>query len=272
MLLFANCKINAGIDVMARRADGYHEMATCMIPVRGLCDVLELLPAPKSELVVTGLSIPGPVERNLCLRAWRLMHERYGAPAVRIHLHKVVPMGAGLGGGSADAAFVLRGVNALFSLGVTDEALESLAAEAGSDVPFFIRNIPALATGRGEILSSFFLPELQGKYLLIVKPPLSVSTAEAYREMMPAPSTVPLEERLQKPLETWHTAVGNAFETALFVRYPELAALKRQLYAMGALYASMSGSGSALYGIFDRPVRRAGFSEEMFLYQECIAF
>jgi len=271
MLLFTNCKINVGLDVTARRADGYHEIATCMIPVQGLCDALELLPAPEltePELTVTGLPVEGPAERNLCMRAWNVMHERHGTPAVRMHLHKVVPTGAGLGGGSADAAFVLRGIHTLFSLDLTDEELESLASEVGSDAAFFIRNTPAIATGRGETVTPFALPELSGKYLLIVKPPVAVGTAEAYAGITPALPAVPLQERLQRPLESWRTEVVNAFEPSVFTRYPELAAIKRQLYELGALYASMSGSGSALYGIFDVPVCRADFSENLFVYQE----
>ena len=275
MILFANCKINIGLDILARRPDGYHDIETLMFPVRGLCDAVEAFPARQDSFSCAGLAVDCPPERNLCLKALHLMRQRYGIGPVELHLLKAVPFGAGLGGGSSDAAHTIRLLDRLFSLALSDTELESLAAELGSDTAFFIRNRPAIASGRGEILSAWTtgeaVPEnLRGKRLLLVKPPFGVGTAEAYRGVCPATPATSLRERLGAPIEVWRETVANAFEPTVFALYPELAEIKRSLYETGAIYASLSGSGSALYGIFNDNAPRPAFPNEYFVYQEII--
>lgn len=253
MILFPPCKINIGLDITSRRTDGYHEIDTVMYPVRELCDSLEIIEASaETELPVfsfSGIEVDCRRKDNIVVRAWELMHERYGVGAVKAHLHKAIPFGAGLGGGSADAAFMLRGLNELFSVGLDTARLAPLAAELGSDVPFFLYDEAMHCTGRGEIMEPVTVP-LAGCWIVIVKPRTSVSTAEAYSEVTPCMPSVPLRKRLCRPVTEWKGCIGNAFETTLFRRFPELAAIKESLYGAGAVYASMSGSGSALYGIF----------------------
>lgn len=272
MLLFPDCKINIGLRVVSRRADGYHNIETVMYPVRGLCDAIEILPSdcPGVEFVSSGLRVDSPPEKNLCVRAYRAVAEKYPLGGVRIHLHKVVPMGAGLGGGSADAAFVIRGLSELFSLGLSVSEMERLAAGIGSDTAFFVADRPALATGRGEVLSPVSLP-LKGYRLMIVKPDEFVSTAEAYSHVVPRVPECPLVEALASSVGTWRERVANDFEASVFRNHPVLAAVKETLYRSGALYASMSGSGAAMYGIFDREVAVPDEFGDMFVYQEVLS-
>ncbi|MCL2560891.1 MAG: 4-(cytidine 5'-diphospho)-2-C-methyl-D-erythritol kinase [Rikenellaceae bacterium] len=256
MIFYPNCKINIGLDVLGRRADGYHDIVTLMIPVAGLCDILEIVPAAESRFTQSGIDAGAP-EQNLCVRAYNLMRERFGIPAAAIHLHKIIPPAAGLGGGSSDAAFTIRGLDKIFSLDLSVEEMERLAAELGSDVPFFIRNTPQLAVGRGEILTPFD-PQLAGKKVVIIVPSVRVSTAEAYAGVAVREPAAPLAERLASGVGAWrNNGVENAFEPSIFARYPLLARIKESLYAAGALYASMSGSGSAVYGIFESGVNAA---------------
>lgn len=252
MLLFPCCKINIGLDIVSRRPDGYHEVDTLMYPLRDICDGLEVLRGDSDgvEFSSSGLTVDCAPEKNLVVKAWELMRSRYGVGGVKVHLHKAIPFGAGLGGGSADAAFMLTGLNSLFALGLTDDELEELASHTGSDTPFFVRSRPRFCRGRGEVMSPAGIA-LAGKWCVVVKPPLGISTAEAYSGVVPSKPTVPLRERLAGPVAEWRDTVSNAFEDSLFPKYPVLAAIKEMLYDSGALYASMSGSGSAVYGIFD---------------------
>lgn len=273
MIFFSGCKINIGLYVIRKRADGYHDLETVMFPVRGLCDAIEMIPGDKPgvEFSSSGLAVDGPVEKNLCVRAYELMRRNYPIGNVKMHLHKHIPMGAGLGGGSANAACVIKGLSQLFDLKLSLSTMESLAAELGSDTAFFVADRPALATGRGEILSPIEL-SMKGYRLVIVKPNVGVSTAEAYAHVTPHMPETALTEQLVQPVELWKDVIGNDFEMSVFPQYPQIAEIKQQLYEMGALYASMSGSGSAVYGIFsgDRGVVQADFSE-CFVYQEDMA-
>ncbi len=253
MILFPNCKINIGLRITERRSDGYHELQTLFYPVRGWCDSLELLPSEATEGVVlstSGDAMELPAGANLCEKAYAALARHTQLGGVRMHLHKVLPSGAGLGGGSADAAYVLRGLRSLFAPHLSDEELEGVAAEIGSDVPFFIKNRPSLATGRGEVLTPHDLT-LEGYHLLLVKPPLSISTAEAYGSVTPRTPAEPLTLSLQRPIGEWREWVVNDFEESLFGRYAELAQIKERLYALGASYAAMSGSGSTLFALFE---------------------
>ena len=249
MELRANCKINLGLDVLRRRADGFHELSTVMLPVRGLYDVVTVDRAAQMSFVQRGIEVDCPMEKNLCVKAARLMQQRYGVENVAITLDKRVPFGAGLGGGSSDATAVIVAINELFALNLSEDELIDAAAALGSDTAFFVRNTPQICTGRGEVMTPIALP-LEGLWLVVVKPEEGVSTAEAYGGVKPAVPTVSLEQSLQLPVEQWHGRVKNDFEPHIFEAHPAIASLKQMLLSSGAVYASMSGSGSALFGLF----------------------
>lgn len=250
MLVFPNAKLNLGLHITARRPDGFHTLETVMVPLPW-CDALEVLRAAETALTLTGRPIPGEAATNLCLRAYELLQADFpGVPPVQLHLHKVVPIGAGLGGGSADAAFALRALNTVLELGLSAEQLEAYARRLGSDCAFFVRNEPALALGRGDELTPLPLPQLRGAACKVVYPGLHISTAEAYAGVTPQAPAHALREALAGPVDTWRGTVVNDFEASLTPRYPQLAQLKQQLYAAGAAYASLSGSGSAVFGLW----------------------
>lgn len=251
MILKANCKINLGLDILRRRADGYHDLETVMFPVRGLYDELEVVRSTTPGVVfeASGLAVDCPADDNICLKAFRLMHDRYGVDGVRIRLDKRVPFGAGLGGGSSDATAVILALDELFALGLSEAERMACAAELGSDTAFFVRNTPQLCTGRGEVMTPFELP-LDGMTLVIVKPAEGVSTREAYAGVRPHVPAVPLAERLRRPVAEWQGVVTNDFEPSVFAAHPAIRRIKERLLDAGALYASMSGSGSAVYGLF----------------------
>ncbi len=248
MILFPPAKINLGLKVLKKREDGYHEISTCMVQIP-LCDVLELLPAKKGTFLLSGRPVAGNSQDNLVQRAWQILHDHYGISEAYIHLRKEIPMGAGLGGGSADAVFALRGFNQLFGLGLSNDVLRELAAELGSDCPFFVEDLPQMAGGRGEILEPLEL-DLKGYYLKLIYPEIHISTAEAYAGIRPSMDGTPVREVLSLPMERWKDHLHNDFEASVFPKHPEIEALKNALYNEGAVYASMSGSGSALFGIF----------------------
>ena len=254
MILRANCKINLGLDILRRRADGYHDLETVMLPVRGLYDEVEVVRTAGAgvDFRAEGLAVDCEPEQNICIKAFRLMHDRYGVDGVSIRLDKRVPFGAGLGGGSSDGTAVLLALDRLFDLHLSEAELIARAAELGSDTPFFVRNTPQFCTGRGEIMSPFPL-RLGGLTLVIVKPDEGVSTREAYAGVRPRVPSVPLAERLRRPVAEWQEVVTNDFEPHIFAAHPAIRASKRNLLDAGALYASMSGSGSAVFGLFDRP-------------------
>ena len=251
MELRANCKINLGLDVLRRRADGFHELSTVMLPVRGLYDVVTVERAVQMCFDQRGIEVDCPMEKNLCVKAARLMQQRYGVGNVAITLDKRVPFGAGLGGGSSDATAVIVAINELFALNLSEDELIDAAAALGSDTAFFVRNTPQICTGRGEVMTPIALP-LEGLWLVVVKPEEGVSTAEAYGGVKPAVPTVSLEQSLQLPVEQWQGRVKNDFEPHIFEAHPTIASLKQMLLSSGAVYASMSGSGSALFGLFKK--------------------
>lgn len=251
MITKANCKINIGLDVLRRRADGFHDLSTVMAPVRELYDIIEVTPSAEMQLEQRGFVVDCPAEKNLCIKAARLIESRYNTGCVAITLDKRVPFGAGLGGGSSDATAVIVAMNEIFNLNLSETELISLAAELGSDTAFFVRNTPQLCTGRGEIMTPISLP-LAGVWLAVVKPNNEgVSTAEAYSGVRPAEPETALEQRLQLPINQWQGVIKNDFERHIFETHPAIAELKEQLINAGAIYASMSGSGSALFGLFE---------------------
>jgi 4-diphosphocytidyl-2-C-methyl-D-erythritol kinase len=250
MLLFSNAKINLGLHVTQRRPDGFHNIETVFFPV-GWRDVVEALPGDSLTLRCTGLRIDVEQERNLCTRAFRLLQKDFGLPGAALFLHKQVPLGAGLGGGSSNAAAVLQALNEAFRLALPRRRLAEYAAQLGSDCAFFIYNTPMLATGRGEILQPVAV-NLSGYALLVVKPPLSVSTAEAYAGVSPKAPAADLRSVVSQGVEAWREALVNDFEPSIFAKYPLLADVKKALYGCGARYAAMSGSGAAVFGIFEK--------------------
>lgn len=256
MITFPNAKINLGLNILSRRVDGYHTIDSVMYPVPW-CDILEIVPASgrMTTLTVTGHEVKCPTESNLVYRAYKLMCERYQIPPCDMHLHKVIPDGAGLGGGSADAAFAMRMLRDMYVPGVSDKELAGLAARLGADCPFFISNTPAAVSGTGTELADCAV-NLHGLVIAIAKPVRSVSTAQAYSGVVPRiPALTATEIVSATPVTGWRGRLVNDFETSVFSALPECDALKRAMYDLGAIYAQMSGSGSAVFGIFDHDCR-----------------
>ena len=262
MILFPPAKINLGLKVLKKRSDGFHEIETCMLAIP-LTDVLEITPSAEFVFKQTGIKVDGDQESNLCVKAFRLFHKRYDTPNACIHLRKQLPMGAGLGGGSADASYVLRGLNSLFKLDLTDAQLREMASELGSDCPFFISDSAQIGRGRGEVLSDFNL-DLSGYYVKIINPEIHVGTKEAYAGIVFSDSDESIEATLELPVEMWKNQLKNDFETHIIDHHPIIGELKNQLYEEGAVYASMSGSGSTVYGIFaNKPEASTDFFEQI---------
>ena len=251
MISFPNAKINLGLNIVERRADGYHNIETVFYPVP-LTDVLEIVPASgqQATLACYGNAVDCPPEKNLVMRAYRMMQQRFDLPAVAMHLYKHIPDGAGLGGGSSDAAHALGMLNKMFDLSLTDSQLASMAATLGADCAFFIYNRPMLATGIGDVLSPIDV-DLKGKTLLLVKPPVGVDTRTAYSRVVPAPATASLPRLITRPVESWDGLLVNDFEPSVFAALPQLWLIKARLMDAGALYAAMSGSGSTIFGLFN---------------------
>jgi 4-diphosphocytidyl-2-C-methyl-D-erythritol kinase len=252
MVSFPHCKINLGLHVVEKRKDGYHNIETCFYPVPRT-DVLEVIKSDKFAFTTSGLTVAGNINDNLCVKAYHLMANEFKLSSVKIHLHKILPMGAGVGGGSADAAFMLRTLNSLFELNLSQAILKSYAAELGSDCAFFLQDEPMLAEGKGEILSATPV-SLKGKYLVLVKPDVHVATADAYAGVVPVKPLNNLQDVLQLPIENWRDKLVNDFESSVFKKFPVIAELKSRLYKNGAAYACMSGSGASVFGIFNSPV------------------
>lgn len=254
MLCFPNCKINIGLYITEKRADGYHNLETVFYPV-GIRDVLEIVPAAAKEcaLNISGKAVTGNKENNLVWKAYQLMQHHYPqqVPPLAVYLHKNIPMGAGLGGGSADAAFMLQLINDYCQLKLPHETLAQYALQLGSDCPFFIYNTPQLAKGRGEIFSPIAL-HLSAYSLQVIYPKVHIATADAFAQLKPKPANFDLNKLPNLPMAQWKDTIKNDFETPIFEAHPLLAQLKEQFYNQGAIYASMSGSGSALYGFFEK--------------------
>lgn len=248
MISFPNAKINIGLNVVAKREDGYHNLETIFYPVK-LSDALEMVDADEASFSSSGIEIDAKPESNLVYKAYQLLQNDFHLPAVKLHLHKVIPFGAGLGGGSADAAFALKMLNTHFNLNLTVSELEKYAAQIGADCPFFIANQPTFATGIGNEFSPVEL-DLSAYEIVILKPNCVVSTPQAYKNVNPKKPTVSLLEIIQTPIEEWKNQLHNDFEKSVFPQFPEIEELKHKLHDLGAVYASMSGSGSAVFGIF----------------------
>ncbi len=250
MIAFPVCKINLGLSIISKREDGYHNLETCFYPVPW-CDILEVIPADQTSFSTSGISIPGDEKSNLCLRAYHLLKQDFRLPEVKIHLHKIIPMGAGLGGGSSDGAKTLQLLNDIFQLNLSIDQLLKYASQLGSDCSFFLYDRPMIGTGKGEILRQTSV-SLKDYFLVLVKPPVHVSTQQAYANVIPKSVEMPTEEVLRLPIARWKTYLKNDFEDSVFKAQPVIQEIKEQLYSQGAVYASMSGSGSSVFGIFEK--------------------
>lgn len=267
MLYFPPCKINLGLLVTAKRSDNYHDIETVFYPVP-LCDALEFVEADEFGFQISGIELDSDVEDNLVVKAYRLLQADYHLPNIKIHLHKNIPSGAGLGGGSADASCMLTALNSYFQLNLSVSELQNYALQLGSDCPFFIHPEASFATGRGEILHRIAV-NLSGYYLVVVKPPIHVSTSKAYSFMSPTAPKESLVDLLQLPIEDWRGRVINQFEDYVFHVAPEVAEVKTKLYDLGASFALMSGSGSAVYGLFKEAPQLAGiFSDNYAVFTQ----
>ena len=265
MTVYPHCKINLGLHITSKRPDGYHNLETIFVPVYDLHDQLDITPLPSSsgnnpssQMLQTGIPLDNPPDDNLCLAAWRLMHHRYGIPPVRIHLHKNIPFGAGLGGGSSDAAFTLRALNDLFSLHLNDTDLLAMAHTLGSDCAFFLMQGACYATGTGDILTPCDeVDRLMSHFHIRIQIPDGehIATKEAYaglhHDLFGAPRP-DLLEAIHQPIDQWRSLIANDFEASVFPTHPAIAALKEEMYHHGARYASMTGSGAAVFGLFDK--------------------
>jgi 4-diphosphocytidyl-2-C-methyl-D-erythritol kinase len=250
MVSFPPCKINLGLRIVSKRADGYHDLDTCFYSIPWT-DILEIIPAQRTTFSVSGNPIPGNEHDNLCMKAYHLLKKDFDLPEVAVHLHKVIPTGAGLGGGSSDCAHTLRLLDTMFSLKLSQDKLMSYAATLGSDCAFFVQDKAMIGTGRGEILHPVNV-DLAGKYLVLVKPPVHVSTSEAYAGVTPHVPSENVQTIVETvPLRDWKGVLKNDFEASVFRHYPAIAEIKSYFYQLGAAYASMSGSGSAVFGIFN---------------------
>jgi 4-diphosphocytidyl-2-C-methyl-D-erythritol kinase len=250
MIVYPNAKINIGLNILNKRADGFHNIESCFFPIK-LCDILEIVESnSKTQFHSSGIPIPGDSNNNLCVEAWRILHKNFQIPAVEMHLHKQIPIGAGVGGGSADGAFALKAIAELFNLKLSVKELENYAAQLGSDCAFFIQNTPAFAEGRGELLTEIIL-NLDSYKLVLINPGIHISTAEAYGGVTPKIPEIKLPRLIREKISEWQGKILNDFEQGVCLKHPEIAEIKRTLIEKGAIYASMSGSGSTVYGIFD---------------------
>lgn len=255
MITYPNCKINLGLHVVGKRPDGYHDLETIFLPVMDLCDELEITGTQASlpAMIQDGIVLDNAPEDNICLRAWQLLHDEFGIPAVSIRLKKGIPFGAGLGGGSSDAAFTLKMLNEMFSLHLNDAGLERRAALLGADCAFFIKNQPAYATGIGDQLENIEIRNSKFEIKIEIPEGEHVSTKEAYsglRHDLFGAQRPDLREAVRRPIEEWRRLIVNDFENSVFPAHPAIAALKEDMYRRGAIYASMTGSGAAVFGIF----------------------
>ena len=264
MICFPNCKINLGLKVKGKRPDGYHNIETVFYPVN-LTDVLEIIPAQDGifDFNITGIEIPGDITENLCVKAYNLLAKEYKIPSVKIHLHKNIPIGAGLGGGSSDTAFTLILLDKIFSLNLPKNKLIEMSSQLGSDCAFFIENKPCFAYEKGNIMETINL-DLKNYKFIIIKPNINISTTEAYKNIFFDDNTESLKIQINKPVETWRDNIFNDFEKYIFKSYPEIKKIKEFFYQKGAIYASMSGSGSAVYGIFEDDVNIENPFQEYF--------
>ena len=249
MIIYPNAKINIGLNIINKRKDGYHNISSFFYPLIDTFDILEILPANYFSFSATGIDIPG--HDNICLKAYRILKSDFNIPDVKIHLHKMIPIGAGLGGGSSDGAFTLKALNNMFDLGLTIKELEEYALRLGSDCPFFIENTPKYVEGVGDKMISSEI-DLSNYNIRLISPDLHVSTDDAYAKISINKEQSNLLQLIRRPIEEWKGVIVNDFEHNIFINHPDQRLVKKKLYEDGAIYVSMTGSGSTFYGIFNR--------------------
>lgn len=252
MITFPKAKINFGLKITGKRPDGYHNIETIFYPV-SICDALEFVIAPpdadSDDLVVSGIDIKTGTEKNLVIRAIKKLRENFSVPWLRIHLHKAIPTGAGLGGGSSDGVCMLKTIRRSFNLSISDEELLKYALELGSDCPFFLDPVPSFATGRGEVLTPVD-PFLEKYHIVLLNPGIKINTRDAYINTAVSDQKSDFAKAVNADPKKWKHLVTNDFEDYVFKLYPQIGAIKKSLYSSGAIYSSMTGSGSTVYGLF----------------------
>jgi len=252
MVVFPNAKINLGLWVVERRKDGYHNLESCFFPIPWK-DILEFIESDQLVLTQSGLPIPGSLEDNLLLKAYHLLNDQFDLPPLHMHLHKQIPMGAGLGGGSSDAAFLLRALNDFYDLKIGTSELQNIAKSIGADCPFFIENTEKMVFGIGDIFEPISI-DLSSKWISLIYPGIHISTPEAYQSLNPSPRRNTIRSLINKPVNEWKGQLSNDFEAYALKKAPQLKNLKDQLYLQGAEYVSMTGSGSCFYAISSQPL------------------
>lgn len=253
MLVFPNAKVNLGLTIVNKREDGFHNIETVFYPINFLNDALEIIVAEgygDFSMSFSGDNIPGESSDNICKKAYELISQQYHLRSIKVHLHKHIPIGAGLGGGSSDGAFFIKTLNELLELNLSFGELHFFAKQLGSDCSFFINNKPSFAIGKGDEMELLKL-DLRGKYLMLVYPKIFISTPLAYSGTKPSGKSANLEENIFLPLPQWKDSIVNDFEASIFEKFPQLKEIKSTFYSNGAVYASMSGSGSSMFGIFE---------------------
>ena len=253
MLAFANAKINLGLNITEKRNDGFHNLETVFYPVK-LYDVIELIDANETTCIIKGIEVPGNADDNICLKAFKTLQRDFNLPNQQIILLKNIPVGAGLGGGSADAAFLIKLVNDKFNLELSVAEMQNYARVLGADCAFFIANKPAYAFGKGDQFEELTI-DLSKYFMVLVKPSVHVSTAQAYQNVKVQKPAKSVKELIQLPLKDWKNHIFNDFEGSVFVQFPEIDEIKTQLYTAGATFALMSGSGSSVVAIFEKEVK-----------------
>ena len=249
MIVYPNAKINLGLNVLSKREDGYHDISSVFYPVKECVDILEIIKSERFEFTRSGIEISDG--ENLCEKAWKLLDTDFGIGNVKIHLHKQIPIGAGLGGGSADASFTLKYLNELFDLNLNNKELEKYALRLGADCPFFIDNTPKLVEGIGEKMTSIDL-DLSNYEIRLVNPDIHISTKEAYSGIVPKTPVLSVEKIIELPIIEWKGKLKNDFEESIFEKHQQLEGIKDELYKQGSIYSSMSGSGSIVFGISEK--------------------
>lgn len=264
MIAFPNAKINIGLNVIRRREDGYHDLETIFYPLF-IQEAVEIIESDNLKFSASGIKIPGDANDNICVKAYHLLKRDYDLPPIHIHLHKHIPIGAGLGGGSADAAFLIKLINEKFALGITVAQMENYSRRLGSDCAFFIKNKPVYAVGKGDVFEPVTL-DLSVYHKVLIMPPVHVSTKDAYSGVKPKQAKVSLKELINLRVEEWKFVIENDFEHSVFSKYPVIADLKKTLYDQGAIYASMSGSGASVYGLFREKIILNGINTDNIIF------
>lgn len=271
MLSYSNAKINIGLNIIKKRNDGFHNIETIFFPI-AMRDAIEIVDSKGNApytFSATGIPINIETKDNIVVKAYKLIRSKYDFPAQDIHLHKSIPFGAGLGGGSANAAYMTKLLNQKFNLGMSSLEMEETVSQLGSDCAFFIKNEPAFANMKGDKLNPIAL-DLSGYHLLLIKPEVHISTPEAYANIKPLKPEISLKDLIKEPIENWKNLIKNDFETSIFPKYPQLAKIKEELYVHGALYAAMSGSGSSMFGIFKKEPKILSQWKQHFCWKECL--